>query len=272
MLGESNDIQSLFCWQEKESGRIVYREYFAHSLTQSICKISNMFSKQQWLTSVSLNINFTLLIRKLFYILSVLTVLTAIVVLICNWQVRHKTAPYLFQDASLTPHNKTGLVLGTSKRLSNGMPNQYFYNRISAAIELYQAGKIDRIIISGDNSTRYYNEPQDMKEALMEKGIPEPVIYLDYAGFRTLDSVIRCKEIFGQNQITVISQRFHNARAVFIARHHHIEAIGYNADDVKKAAGLKTNVREVLARVKLFIDLYLIHQQPKFLGEKIKIE
>jgi SanA protein len=152
------------------------------------------------------------------------------------------------------------------------MPNQYFYNRIKAAVELYESGKIDRIIISGDNSTKYYNEPQDMKEALMEHGIPENRIYQDYAGFRTLDSVIRCKEIFGQNQITIISQKFHNARAVFIARHHQIEAIGYNAKDVNKAAGFKTNVREILARVKLFIDLYVLDQQPKFLGEKIEIQ
>jgi SanA protein len=210
--------------------------------------------------------------KKIFYFLAGLLISIALFTLYCNLQVRYTSTPYLFQDASLTPHNKVGLVLGTSKRLSNSLPNQYFYNRINAAVELYQADKIDRIIISGDNSTRYYNEPKDMKEALMEKGIPENVIYLDYAGFRTFDSVIRCKEIFGQDQITIISQKFHNARAVFIARHHQIEAIGYNADDVNKAAGFKTNLREILARVKLFIDLFVINQQPKFLGEKIEIK
>ncbi len=210
--------------------------------------------------------------RKIVYSIAALILLTGIFTLFCNWRVRHATSPYLFQSAAQTPHNKVGLVLGTSKKLSNGMPNQYFYNRIKAAVELYESGKIDRIIISGDNSTKYYNEPQDMKEALMEHGIPENRIYQDYAGFRTLDSVIRCKEIFGQNQITIISQKFHNARAVFIARHHQIEAIGYNAKDVNKAAGFKTNVREILARVKLFIDLYVLDQQPKFLGEKIEIQ
>jgi SanA protein len=210
--------------------------------------------------------------KKIFYSLSVLVILTGLFTLYCNLQVRYKTQPYLFRAAADIPHNKAGLLLGTSKNLSNGLPNQYFYNRIDAAVELYRAGKIERLIISGDNSTRYYNEPQDMKDALMAKGIPGNVIYLDYAGFRTLDSVIRCKEIFGQNQITVISQRFHNARAVFIARHQGIDAVGYNAKDVNKAAGFKTNAREVLARVKLFIDLFVIDQQPKFLGEKIEIQ
>lgn len=210
--------------------------------------------------------------KKILYISAGLIVLTVLLVVYCNLQVRLATKPYLYQDAAITPHNRVGLVLGTSKRLSNGLPNQYFYNRIKAAVDLHKAGKIDRIIISGDNGSKYYNEPQDMKEALIERGLPEEVIYLDYAGFRTLDSVIRCKEIFGQNQITVISQKFHNARAVFIARHHHIEAVGYNARDVEKAAGFKTNAREVLARVKLFIDLYVTHQQPRFLGEKIEIE
>jgi SanA protein len=211
-------------------------------------------------------------LKKILYISAGLIVLTALLILYCNLQVRLATNSYLYQEAAITPHNQVGLVLGTSKRLSNGLPNQYFYNRIKAAVDLYKAGKIDRIIISGDNGSKYYNEPQDMKEALIERGLPEEVIYLDYAGFRTLDSVIRCKEIFGQNQITVISQKFHNARAIFIARHHNIEAVGYNARDVEKAAGFKTNAREVLARVKLFIDLYVTHQQPKFLGEKIKIE
>lgn len=201
-----------------------------------------------------------------------LIAITGLFTLICNLRVSYTTEPYLFQEATLTPHNKVGLVLGTSKKLSNGLPNQYFNNRIQAAVDLYKAGKIDRLIISGDNSTRYYNEPQDMKEALMEKGVQENNIYMDYAGFRTFDSVIRCKEIFGQNQITIISQKFHNARAVFIARHHQIEAIGYNAKDVNKASGLKTNMREVLARVKLYIDLFVINQKPKFLGEKIEIK
>lgn len=116
-----------------------------------------------------------------------------------------------------------------------------------------------------------YNEPEEMKKALMQKGIPEKSIYLDYAGFRTLDSVVRAKEVFGQNRLTIISQRFHNKRAIYLAEKNGIDAIGYNAPNVNAYAGLKTNIRELLARVKMFIDLG-IDKQPHFLGEKIIIE
>ena len=161
-------------------------------------------------------------------------------------------------------------MLGTSPKLKNGNNNLYFDYRILAAVELYKAGKIKYILISGDNRREDYNEPEEMKKALMQKGIPEKFIYLDYAGFRTLDSVIRAKEVFGQNQLTIISQRFHNERAIYLAERNGINAIGYNAKDVNAYAGLKTNIRELLARVKMFIDL-AIDKQPHFLGGKIII-
>lgn len=98
------------------------------------------------------------------------------------------------------------------------MPNTYFDNRIRAATDLYKSGKIQYIIVSGDNSTKDYNEPEDMQTALVQQGIPKDKIIPDHAGFRTLDSVIRAKEIFGQTQLVIISQKFHNERAVFLAR------------------------------------------------------
>jgi SanA protein len=128
------------------------------------------------------------------------------------------------------------------------------------------------IVISGDNILEYYNEPEDMKNELIQLGIPAASIYLDYAGFRTLDSVIRCKEIFGQDSIVVVSQPFHKERAVFIALHKKIHAIAYNASDVSIRYGFKTQIRELFARVKLFIDLYITNQQPKFLGKKIEVK
>jgi SanA protein len=111
-----------------------------------------------------------------------------------------------------------------------------------------------------------------MKKALIEKQIPEEAIYLDYAGFRTFDSVIRCKEIFGQASFIVISQQFHNERAVYIAHNKGIDAIAFNACDVDFNTGLKTQLREYLARVRLMIDLHLIHAKPKFLGKKIELK
>lgn len=166
------------------------------------------------------------------------------------------------------PYNKVGLLLGTSPVGRNGKENLYFKYRIEAAVQLYKAGKISYILLSGDNHTKEYDEPKYMKKALLSKGVPEEAIVLDYAGFRTLDSVVRAKEVFGQNSFTIISQKFHNERAVYLAHHYGISAVGYNAREVKR---LNIPVlRESLARVKMFLDI-LFHKKPKFLGEKIEI-
>ena len=191
-------------------------------------------------------------------------------ILACNWKVENYSDDYTFQEVQKIPDNHVGLVLGTSKRLQNGNPNPYFYNRIDAATQLYKAGKVKYILVSGDNGSKYYNEPLDMKKSLIEKGIPKEAIYMDFAGFRTFDSVIRCKEIFGQSSFTVISQGFHNKRAIFISRMMGINAIGYDAQDVKNNS-MKMSVREVFARVKTFIDLYVLNTKPRFLGEAIRI-
>lgn len=177
----------------------------------------------------------------------------------------------VYADISKLPAQKVGLVLGTSKWLVNGNQNPYFKYRIEAAVQLYNAGKIKFIIVSGDNGTKAYNEPREMMNELIKRGIPESKIFADYAGFRTLDSVIRCREIFGQEEFTIISQPFHNERAVFLARTKGIRAIGFNAKDLKGKSGFKTQLREVFARVKVFIDL-ITAKQPKFLGEKIEVK
>ena len=107
---------------------------------------------------------------------------------------------------TLIKKNKVGLVLGTAKVLQNGRLNLYFKYRIEATVALYKEGKIEFVLVSGDNSVKGYDEPTDFKDELVKRGIPPEKIFLDYAGFRTLDSVIRAKEIFGQEQITIISQ------------------------------------------------------------------
>ena len=136
---------------------------------------------------------------------------------------------------------------------------------------MYKSGKISYILVSGDNSTEYYNEPEQFKKELIKHGIPEDKIFLDYAGFRTLDSVVRAKKVFGQSKITIISQKFHNERAIYIAEKHGIDAIGFNARDVSKNYGFKTKVREYFARSKAIIDV-VFNVDPKFLGDKIEIE
>jgi SanA protein len=177
----------------------------------------------------------------------------------------------LYSSVEQVPENHCGLLLGTSKYTVSGGLNPYFQSRIKAAAQLYHAGKIRYLIISGDNRFKSYNEPRFMRKALLNEGIPDSVIYSDYAGFRTFDSVIRAREIFGQKRLTIISQAFHNMRAVFIAHHFGIQAIGFNAGDYTLGSDYKTMIREVFARARVFLDLYVLKTKPYFLGEKIKI-
>lgn len=199
-------------------------------------------------------------------IILIIGILTSLLIVSCY------TKNKVYENVAETPHNRVGLVLGTSPYARNGGPNYYFTYRIDACVALYNAGKIDRILVSGDNHVKTYDEPQYMKNALIERGIPASAIVLDYAGFRTWDSVIRAKKVFGQSKFTIISQGYHNERAVFIARCKGIEAIGFNAKDIKRT---RTYIyfgflRESLARCKMFLDL-IINRQPKFLGDPIEV-
>lgn len=176
----------------------------------------------------------------------------------------------LFNDVKDLPPAKVGLVFGTSDRFQ-GRENRYFRYRIDAAVDVWKAGKVETLIVSGDNRSKYYNEPQKMKDALVEEGVPASRIVCDYAGLRTLDSVVRAKEIFGLNKILVISQRFQNERAIYIAQAHGMEAYGYNAEDVELQAGSKTKIREVGARVKMWLDVNFLDTAPIHLGKKIEL-
>lgn len=187
-----------------------------------------------------------------------------------NAQVSSSTKDQLFDEIDQVPHHKVGMVLGTSKYLNGGQLNYYFTYRIEAAAELYHAGKIDFIVVSGDNSRENYNEPKDMEEALIERGVPKDHIYLDYAGFRTLDSVYRMQAIFNEDTFTIISQPFHNERAVYIANHLNLQTVGFNAQDVTRKYGFKTLLREKFARVKVLLD-HFIDKKPKYLGPQILI-
>tara|TARA_R110002012_G_scaffold319021_1_gene538451 strand:+ start:772 stop:1419 length:648 start_codon:yes stop_codon:yes gene_type:complete len=206
-------------------------------------------------------------ILKRFFVILTLLLIT---IIISNVIVIKCAKDKTFNRTSQIPFNKVGLVLGANKYFSNGSINLYYKYRLEAAIKLYKANKISYLLISGDNSTKDYDEPNMFKTDLIKKGIPEAHIFLDQAGFRTLDSVIRAKAIFGQHSITIISQKFHNQRAIYLAKKHHIEAIGFNANDVAKSVGFKTRVREYFAKTKAVIDV-IINKQPKFLGDKIAI-
>lgn len=200
----------------------------------------------------------------------IIAVLGFMTVLWCNWRVNRISEEYVFRKLEDVEPVKVGLLLGTSAKLRSGLPNAYFENRIQATLDLFNAGKIKHVLISGDNSVKNYNEPQDMKDRLVEGGIPESSITLDYAGFDTYDSMIRAKKVFGQRKFLVISQEFHVRRAVFIARSFDIEASGFAAADVNSYGGFRTKLRERLARVKAYFEV-MFNVQPTFLGEEISI-
>jgi SanA protein len=191
---------------------------------------------------------------------------------ICFYKlVENKSADKLYNDVNIIPYNEVGMVLGTNPNTKKGSGNPYFYNRVNAVEKLYKAGKIKFILISGDNKTKDYSEPDVMRKILIERGIPKDVIYIDYAGFRTLDSVVRAKNIFGQTKMTVISQKFHNERSIVLGEWQEMDLIGFNAKDVEvKRSKYKTLIREGGARVKLYLDM-LIGKEPHFGGEPIKI-
>ena len=175
----------------------------------------------------------------------------------------------IFRSESAVPERAVGLVLGTSRETCHGKPNLHFNQRIGAAAALFRAGKVRHLLVSGDNHIASYNEPDDMRAALMAAGVPASAITCDYAGFRTLDSVVRAKEIFGLSQCTIISEEFHCSRALWIARQHGLDAIAFAAPDVGlKSWSLRADVREQFARSWCAVDLYLLHRAPKFLGPK----
>ena len=175
----------------------------------------------------------------------------------------------IFTDEKKVPYRKVGLLLGTSKELSDGRENLYFRHRTNAAAKLFHEGKISHLLVSGDNGVRTYDEPSDMRDRLVELGVPISNITCDYAGFRTLDSVVRAKEIFGVDSLLLISDGFHVERALFLADKKGIEgAIAYASERVGGLSGRRMQLRELLARAKAVADIYLLRTEPKFLGEK----
>lgn len=205
-----------------------------------------------------------------FRFLFVLIGLPILVLLWANFRVESVSEEYVTSNIEELPDVKVAIVPGTIKTLRSGYVNQYFQHRINAAVKLYEAGKVEHFLVSGDNSRKDYNESDDMRISLIEAGIPDSIITMDFAGFDTYDSMIRARDVFGQNKFIVISQEFQNERAVYIARSFGIEAYGFNAKNVTAYGGIKTKTREFFARGKAFIEV-LFGVEPTYLGEKVEL-
>ena len=176
--------------------------------------------------------------------------------LIVSWNAFGRT----YDDVNEIPYNKVGLLLATSPITPGGAHNFYFENRIKSAEELYKAGKIEYIIASGGDYTNEHkfgcDEPQSIKDSLAARGIPEDRIILDYDGTRTLNSIVKAKEIYGLDSVTLISQKYHNERAIYLADKIGSYAIEYNAEPSPiRRNRIKNTFREIFARPKMFIDL-----------------
>lgn len=177
----------------------------------------------------------------------------------------------IYTDIDKVPHKKVAVVLGTIKYVWGGRINHFYKARIDAAVKLYKHGKVDAIIVSGDNSRAGYDEPTDMRNDLIARGVPAEHVHCDFAGFRTLDSIVRTKAIFDCDDYIIVSQKFHCERAIFIADSNNHQAIGFCAKDVGGRFGLKVRLREVAARVKAVLDCYVLNKEPKFYGPKVPI-
>jgi SanA protein len=207
-------------------------------------------------------------VKRIFLALVLLLVM---ILGVSNMWIVMSTEDRVYSDLTRLPEHRVALVLGTSHRVVGGGPNPYFRKRIETAAALYKLGKIDHFILSGDNRTMYYNEPWEMRKALIAEGVPESAITLDYAGLRTLDSVVRSKKIFGQDKITIITQPFHSYRALFISNFYHIDAVAMVTEESGVDESVKLRVREYFARTKAVLDLYVFKTAPRFLGPKEQI-
>jgi SanA protein len=204
--------------------------------------------------------------RRVWWLLAG-ALLLALGVAVCNLWVLRAGKGRMFDRVEDVPTRPVGLVLGVSRRTSDGRyANPHFTHRIAAAAKLYHAGKVKHLLVSGDNHTAGYDEPSDMRDALVARGVPAHAITLDYAGLRTLDSVVRAKVVFGQSRLVIVSEPFHNARALFLCRHHGIDAVAFNAEPVSVRVSRWAHLREYLARVKAVLDVYIFRTRPRHLG------
>jgi len=186
--------------------------------------------------------------------------------------INYSTQSAIYTEVKKVPHRRAALVLGTAKYIAKGKKNYLYVYRIRAASALWKAGKVDAIVVSGDNASKYYNETVRMQKDLIKSGVPKKYIALDHAGFRTLDSVVRAEALFGLKEYIIVSQKFHLERALYIAKEKGQDVIGFAAKDIPGTKAARRMMwREYFARVKAFLDVNILNTQPIFFGDKVKV-
>ena len=214
----------------------------------------------------------TRLLKRPILIAAVTAVFAGLITIFgANYAVERASKNHVFASAEEVPTQRVGLVLGCVRYFNDGRENLFFRKRIERACELYNEGKVQYLLVSGDNSRKDYDEATDMRNALVELGVPDEAIYSDFAGFSTLDSVVRAKKVFGQTEFVVISQEFHVRRAIYIGRQNDMDVVGAPAEDIGGRYGIRTHLREYLARVKMVLDVHVFNRAPHFLGDPILV-
>lgn len=209
---------------------------------------------------------------RIYLLIDICMILMLAVTVVCNVAVIVSESGRTYGSASDVPHNRFGLLLGTEPRYCGGEKNYLFDNRVDAAAELYNAGKVDYIIASGVDLTDIWgsDEPAEMRDSLVERGVPADRVLLDYEGDRTISSVAKAADVYGLKSVTMISQKEHNLRAIWQARHFNIDAVGYNARETHVASRRFRNAsREAVAKVKMFVDLAAGHR-PQFCADSVR--
>ncbi|CCG87733.1 outer membrane permeability protein SanA [Erwinia piriflorinigrans] len=209
------------------------------------------------------------MMKRLIYGLIIIITLIAATALGLDRWISWKTAPYVYDDLKALPHRQVGVVLGTAKFYRTGVINQYYLYRMQGALNAYNSGKVNYLLLSGDNAQQSYNEPMTMRRDLIAAGVEPSDIVLDYAGFRTLDSIVRTRKVFDTNDFIIITQRFHCERALLIALHMGIQAQCYAVPSPKNMMSVR--LREVAARLGALVDLYVMKREPRFLGPLVPI-
>lgn len=208
------------------------------------------------------------LLKMIFYILLGLAVLV-----VFNYMVMDLLEARRVYTVENVPEQKIAIVFGAGL-LYSGEPTAVLRDRVETAVKLYQSGKIQAILMTGDNSTENYNEPAAMRQYALELEVPDRDLHLDYAGRRTYDSCYRAKEIFGVSQAILVTQRFHLVRALFLCEHLGLESYGVEANNrqYRKLSFIYWNFREIFARNVAILDLIIRPEPILGVPEPINLE
>ena len=209
---------------------------------------------------------------KVFQCVLIMFLLVIASVYALDRYINYSTQSFIYSDIKKVPHRKAALLLGTAKYVAKGKKNYFYVYRIRAAVALWKAGKVDAILVSGDNASKYYEETVRMQKDLIKAGVPKHYIALDYPGFRTLDSIVRAETLYGLKKYIIVSQKFHLERAIFLAKEKGQDVIGFVAKDIPGTkAARRMAFREYFARVKAYLDVMILNTRPLFLGDKVKV-